>query len=848
MTITGASPAGSVQAGKGGSGGAGGSGGTGGTPGSPDGAPGQDGVDGAAGQAGSPGQASGDGVAGSPTQGGAAGPATRFVFSPILGAASSGVNFGYPIYVVAEDGAGNVVPDYSETVTLSANTVADPNIPGTIDQSLGAVDSAGANFGLAIFNNVNISYGGPSMDFEASGAGISSVTGTFSVSYSPQQIKAAYGINQLTETGAGQTIAIVDAYNDPNIAADLTAFDTAYGLPAPPSFQVFNQTGQVINPANTAVPMDPLGGWEGEEALDVEWAHAMAPGASIDFVVSNSNDSNANTDMLAAVNAAAKLPGVSVVSMSFSGGDNVDNSILYQSEFSTELSDDSALSTIGVTFVASSGDDGAPSGYPSYSPNVVSVGGTALYINPDNSYAREIGWSLANDAGRPNAAAGGGVSTFETEPSYQAGVQTTGQRTAPDVAMVADSNTGVAVLDTFNNKGWIAPWSGVGGTSVSAPCFAGLIALVNQGRVESGKSALNTSSTPGQPNPEETLRAIYSMPAADFHKGITGNNGAPNAMLTNASNYNEIVGLGTPVANLLVPALIAYTSNGVALSPVSFGSDGSVNYGYVINGANLTASTTVDLYWASGTTVADVIGGPIMTTTTETEVGTWPINVPRSDLGDAPDGATDLLVVVVDPGTVVADADPGKVEALALPVLSITQFDWNTTALERGVDFGYSIAASDLPVATTISFFWANGVTQASIIGPAVDQTDDQEAIHQIATAQGDFPYDASNPVNNDPARWGVPPAGATYILAIADYDDKDIKVSESPDNDVLLVSTLPLATQAAGPQGIGRRPDHQRGHDRHAIPSRRRRRSQYHDVRGRGRPRCRPLQLAPAD
>ncbi len=419
------------------------------------------------------------GVSGSTSANGPATDITRFVFSPLLGAASSGVNFKYPVYVVAEDDAGNVFPGYDGTVSLLANTVASAKIPGTINQTLGTVDSAGAKFGLAIFNNVNIKYGGPSMDFEASSAGISSVTGTFSVSYSPAQIKAAYGINQLTETGAGQTIAIVDAYNDPNIEADLTAFDAAYGLPAPPSFKVFDQTGQAINPANTAVAMDPLGGWEGEEALDVEWAHAMAPGASIDFVVSNSN---LTTDLIAAVNAAAKLPGVSVVSMSFSGGDNVDNSVLYQTEFSTELSDDSALSESGVTFVASSGDYGAPSGYPSYSPNVVSVGGTALYINPNNSYAREIGWSVGNDAGNLRAGAGGGVSSFETEPSYQAGVQTTGERTAPDLAMVADSNTGVAVLDTFNNKGGIAPWSGVGGTSVSAPCFAGLIALVNQGR------------------------------------------------------------------------------------------------------------------------------------------------------------------------------------------------------------------------------------------------------------------------------------------------------------------------------------------------------------------------------
>ena len=137
--------------------------------------------------------------------------------------------------------------------------------------------------------------------------------------FSPQQLTAAYSDNNIyfgtaAGNGAGQTIAIVDAYNDPNIAGDLTQFDAQFGLPAPPSFTVVNQTGSTTNLPTT----DPtgtgsrLGNWELEESLDVEWAHAMAPGANIVLVEANSNSLS---DLFTAVAEAATLG--SVVSMSW---------------------------------------------------------------------------------------------------------------------------------------------------------------------------------------------------------------------------------------------------------------------------------------------------------------------------------------------------------------------------------------------------------------------------------------------------------------------------------------------------------------------------------------------------
>ena len=135
----------------------------------------------------------------------------------------------------------------------------------------------------------------------------------------PAQIRAAYGFNTLSPTtanGAGQTIAIIDAFDDPTIASDLATFDQAYGIAAPPSLKVVNEIG-------TNLPgTDPIDGWEVETALDVEWAHAIAPGANI-LLVEATNSSNAN--FFAAINYARQQPGVSVISMSWGSDDDLSN-------------------------------------------------------------------------------------------------------------------------------------------------------------------------------------------------------------------------------------------------------------------------------------------------------------------------------------------------------------------------------------------------------------------------------------------------------------------------------------------------------------------------------------------
>jgi hypothetical protein len=346
--------------------------------------------------------------------------------------------------------------------------------------------------------------------------------------FSPQQIRQAYGFNPIYFSngtikgdGSGQTIAIVDAYNQPNIRSDLAAFDSMYGLPAPPSFTVVNQTGGSTLPATDT-------GWGMEESLDVEWAHAMAPGANIVLVEANSSST---PDLMTAVNYARNLPNVSVVSMSWGSNGG---------EYSVETSYDSDFTTPsghkGITFVASSGDNGSSAApiYPSVSPNVLAVGGTQLAINSAGNYQSETAWS----------GSGGGISAYESQPSYQKGIvtQTRTMRAVPDVAYNASSGSPYAVYDTSGYGGWIEVY----GTSAGAPQWAALVAIADQGRALNGKGTLDGAT--------QTLPAIYQMPSSDFHDITTGSNGAYSA----APGYDLVTGRGTPIANLVVNSLVSY--------------------------------------------------------------------------------------------------------------------------------------------------------------------------------------------------------------------------------------------------------------------------------------------------
>ncbi|HWB00825.1 MAG TPA: S53 family peptidase, partial [Pirellulales bacterium] len=224
---------------------------------------------------------------------------------------------------------------------------------------------------------------------------------------SPAQVRQAYGISSISGglNGAGTTIAIVDAYNDPNIASDLKAFDKQFGLADPPSFKIVNQNGGSALPAGNT-------GWAGEIALDVEWAHAIAPGANILLVEATNNSM---TNLMAAEDYARSAAGVVVVSNSW-GASEFSSESIYDSHFVTPAGHN------GVTFTVSAGDSGAPAEYPSASPNVLSVGGTTLKLTSSGAWSSETVWS----------GGGGGMSKYEASPAYQSGLGYA-KRATPDV-------------------------------------------------------------------------------------------------------------------------------------------------------------------------------------------------------------------------------------------------------------------------------------------------------------------------------------------------------------------------------------------------------------------------------
>jgi len=346
--------------------------------------------------------------------------------------------------------------------------------------------------------------------------------------YSPAQIRAAYGFDQLSENGAGQTIAIVDAYDDPNLASDLATFDQSFNLPGQNAAGVasfLTKVNEYGNPSASSLPQGNRN-WAIEITLDVEWAHAMAPGAHILLVEASSSS---GADLLTAVNSARYTAGVSVVSMSW-GTSEFYGENTYDGYFTTPAGHIGGNNQSGgITFVASSGDNGAWYGpeWPSVSPNVLAVGGTSLTIS-GYAYEGETGWS----------GSGGGYSRYEARPNYQVGANNIPWRSTPDVAYNADPNTGYYFWSTYMPSG--SGWFRVGGTSAGAPQWAAIIALADEGRAAQGLPSLSGAQSD-----------IYSLPSSDFHDITSGYNGYMARV-----GYDTVTGLGSPYANRVVNDLL----------------------------------------------------------------------------------------------------------------------------------------------------------------------------------------------------------------------------------------------------------------------------------------------------
>ncbi|HXE53592.1 MAG TPA: choice-of-anchor tandem repeat GloVer-containing protein [Tepidisphaeraceae bacterium] len=390
--------------------------------------------------------------------------------------------------------------------------------------------------------------------------------------YTPAQMRQAYGLvsssgtnlisfNGTAGDGTGQTIGIVIPYNNPALLAD--ASYVGLNGANEPTLQIFNQTGgtnlQTDNPAEPA--------WYQEAAQDMEWAHYIAPGANIIIV---EGDDNTLGNLVVAEQTAANEPGVSVVANSWGGA---------EPSQSVEQTDDAAFTTPaghqGVTFLAGAGDNGADysaTAYPSVSPNVISVGGASLSIDAQNNWTGETAWSLSGGNG-----GGGQLSQYEAQPSYQVGNvngASTTVRATPDVSMDADPSTGGEAYDagsTFTADG----------SSLSTPMWAGLIAVIDQGRALAGQGSLTT---------QQALTSLYTTSPSCFHDIVSGNNG-----YAATSGYDMATGLGTPIADVLIPTMAGYsTANQLAFTQQSIS---------VTGGASGLPTVTVDVENSQGSII-----------------------------------------------------------------------------------------------------------------------------------------------------------------------------------------------------------------------------------------------------
>jgi subtilase family serine protease len=360
--------------------------------------------------------------------------------------------------------------------------------------------------------------------------------------YGPAQIRHAYAIQPLIDAGldgSGEVITIIDAFQNPTMASDLASFDAAFNLPAPPSFATIAPFG--------LTPFDPSNadqvGWAGEIALDVEWSHAVAPGAKIVLALARSD---ADADIVATERFVVSNNLGNVVSMSFGEAEHCMNPTLQLEEHSIfdEANDR------GVTLFAAAGDYGAAqltcdgSAYikavsiPASDPDATGVGGTQLHANlKTGAYHSESVWNEP----AYGIAGGGGFSTLYPRPSFQNGVlRANSMRGLPDVTYSAALDGGVIVaLGSSGSPGefWIFY-----GTSAGTPQWAGIVAIADQ---TAGRSL-------GNVNP-----LLYTLPIGDFHDITTGNNDFPPIAGYSAHpGWDAASGLGSPVANKLVDGLV----------------------------------------------------------------------------------------------------------------------------------------------------------------------------------------------------------------------------------------------------------------------------------------------------
>ncbi|MES2037410.1 MAG: S53 family peptidase [Pseudomonadota bacterium] len=525
--------------------------------------------------------------------------------------------------------------------------------------------------------------------------------------YTPAQIRAAYGlptlpasINNLTAAqaallGAGQTIYIVNARHDPNIVAELNAFNQKFGLPACTVKSIASATVLPLVAASTSacefsvvystsaggmsssVPAYDSG-WATEIALDVQWAHASAPLARI-ILIETADASMSN--MVGGIKLANAM-GPGVVSMSFGS-----------TEGSWTAGVESTFTTAKMTYLAASGDSGPEVEWPAVSPNVVAVGGTSLTYSGGSR--TEVAWSNT----------GGGVSAYTATPAYQntsvPGMGAPARRTVADVSMNSDPNTGqyVAIITPGNST---VSWVSAGGTSLATPQWAGIIAVANATLAQAGKAVLGAPHAVLY-NKIASVPGSYASAFADVAKGSNGSC----ASCAAKTGHDQLTGLGTPnVSNLLstlsgtiitsAPTVTTASitgQTGTALSfTVSATASNALTYSLNGNPSGMTISSTGIINWAT----------PV--------AGTYTVIVTALDVVTGQSGKGTYTVTITAPVPPVVTA--GTINGVAGSTLS---FNVNTTS-SNALSYSLSGAPSGMSISQTGTVTWASPLVGKYIV------------------------------------------------------------------------------------------------------------------------------------
>jgi hypothetical protein len=587
--------------------------------------------------------------------------------------------------------------------------------------------------------------------------------------YSPAQIRSAYSLpalpatgtalsaTQAAQLGAGQTIYIVNAKHNPNVAAELAAFNQKFGLPTCTTQAIATTTTLPLAAASvsgcqlsivyntaaggmTSVAPAYDAGWATEISLDVQWAHATAPLARI--ILIEAPDSSIN-NLLGGIRLANAM-GPGVVSMSF-------GSI----EGSWTASVDSVFSASNMTYLAATGDSGAAVSWPAVSSKVVAVGGTSLTYTGSGTRTETV-WS----------GTGGGTSLYTLKPAYQTaavpGMGTYSGRAVADVAFNADPRTGqyVAVMAPGSTA---VNWISAGGTSLATPQWAGLVAIANGARALSAKAALGAPHAVlyGQ---IAAVPGTYASAFSDITKGLNGSC----SICISTLGYDIPSGLGTPNVTSLVSALAGAVATSIApiVSPANI--SGQVGTALTFT-ASVTAANAVT-YALTGAPSGMSIGTTGIVSWANPVAGTYNVTVTAKDTKTGLSGQGVYVVTIAAPTSPVV----GSATLVGRPAVALS-FTVAVTAVNP-VTYTLTGAPSGMSIASTGVVSWAKPVLGTYSV--TVVAKDSKTGL----SGQGVYTVKIANagPVITAPATTGVAGKALSGTINISDPGASSISISIS--------------------------------------------------------------------